>query len=220
MDEADFASTAQSSKLSIFPNYKAEYLVNCSLLSNAVFHHQERMESDLSEAGIELSTADVIDKIYINYRLKDVLISVTDDLLRYAMYHDIKAGTKRANGDEVFSIAEPVRASFFAKWILKLRPSIADALLPADYEYVSFHTDKPQQLEKPGYRIEFCNETLALIASALILKIPHEDGSTISGYDDLFHARELSTLLYSLRYRVAHQDVYTPVFYKLYSYHE
>ncbi|MGH1462881.1 MAG: hypothetical protein ACRBB6_12680 [Neptuniibacter sp.] len=210
---------AQDSKLAQFPNYKAEFLVNSELLLNAIYHHQEQLYLDLSDLGASVPR-DAFEEFYSAYRIKDLLVSITDDLLRYAEYHHIKENTERGNGDVVYSIAEPVRASFFAKWILKLRPCFADTKLPQEHIYHSSWEANPSALDRESHRVEFCNELLALISASLIMKIPYKGTEQTAGYEDLFHSRELSTLFYSLRYRIVHQDIFTSMFYKVFHYHE
>ncbi|CAC9621739.1 hypothetical protein [uncultured Gammaproteobacteria bacterium] len=204
-----------TTKLEWYPDYELEYSVNKDIFCNSMQLHQLILISDFKK----INPLNANDNLYIDSRIKDISVSITDDIIRYAQYHEISK-----NNDGIYSISEPVRASFFAKWILKIKPCIADNFLPDDFEYTSFVCDSSKKeaikkVQHGDFRIEFCNEVLALILVSSILNITNDAGEVL-GYDEIFHKRELSTVFYSLRYRMVHQDTYTPLLYKIFAYHE
>lgn len=162
------------------------------------------------------STKELNNLFYIKYRIQDVLISITDDLIRYADYHKINT-IERKNGEPIFDISEPVRATFFTKWILKIRPCIIDSKIPFDHEYKSSDELDKDFCIREIHKVEFCNEHLAMVATSFILNIKYADADEIVTYDKMFNAEEQSTLFYSLRYRVVHQDSYGFLYRKIFN---
>lgn len=199
------------SKIARFPEYKKEYAVNKGILIRALKAQQMYMKKEFQDllASVEVPYP------YIKYRLSDLLVSVTDDLIRYARYHKIDTDKRELNGEEVYSISEPVRASYFAKWILKLKPAVWDTIIDPK-EYRSSKTEDPEWLRKSSsHAIMHCNEHLALVMLAVLINEKTETSNEIKGFQEFFSGIELSTVYYALRYRVYHQDSYTLLFYKI-----
>jgi len=207
-----------SSKLDNFPEYMNEYRCNSEYLKLSLSIYLNLARNTLSNENI-LEDKCSFEKFYISYRIKDILVSVTDDLIRYATYHKIGTDVRR-NGDKIFSISEPTRATFFTKWILKLRPLIIDNIIPLDHVYIGSEEEDISFSGRDIHKIEFCNEHLALIAASFILNIRYEDVDEIVTYEKLFHNSELSTLFYSLRYRTVHQDSYGFLYRKIFNFYE
>lgn len=205
---------AKKSKLELYPSYKLEYQTNNSMLFNAIGEHISFLKlNHCFDNGVNLFT-----DLYIKFRIQDAVVSITDDLIRYGEYNKIEKkcfsiGTEHVdkNGlittsyieDEkgafsAFSIEEPVRAAYFTKWILQLKPSIADRRIDLKCEGT------------PIERLEFCNEYLALITMARIFNLKR--GANRSSYKSLFGEDSMETLLYSLRYRLVHQDSYSELY--------
>jgi hypothetical protein len=208
------------SKLKLYPDYMNEYKCNSEYLNMALNVYIDSAKEILIKNNLIISTVpedrDLFNKFFIPYRIQDILISVTDDLIRYASYH--KIGTEeRNNGDKIFSISEPVRATFFTKWILKTRPSIIDALLSNNHQYISSEEENCSFSSRSLHKIEFCNEHISLILMSIILNIKYKDEDKIVSYERLFDNNELSTLFYSLRYRIVHQDSYGFLYRKIFN---
>jgi hypothetical protein len=192
----------KDTKLKSYSNYIGEYIVNEKFLTKSIKAHNKA----IIRTNKSLNIGDK-GSFYIGYRLEDVLISITDDLIRYATYHKVK------EKDNLFSIHEPVRAAIFTKWILKLRPCIADKNLNQT-QYKSSHDTYDQSiLDRKTYNIEFCNENLALIASSIILR--DGDSPNRRNVKILDLASEFK-LFYSFRYRLNHQDTYMPLYNKIF----
>lgn len=188
------------SKLDRFPNYDVEYQVNSTIFLNVIQQH-------LVFIGLPAKNNLDFHGLYLTYRIEDILVSVTDDLMRYASYHNIPKEIGK-DSKEVYSICEAVRAAVFTKWILKIRASIADKEL---LRYSSSVEDDTSILEKREHRLEFCNEYLALVCVAQIFNIKHTNGKILS-FNKFLTKEFLVTLLYTLRYRVTHQDSYVELF--------
>lgn len=188
--------------------YETEYKINEGILDRVI-------ETHIGE--LDIDTEDTSFFPYIRYRIKDILVSVTDDLCRYAQYHNICTDMRAASGKECYSISESVRASFFTKWILKLRPCVLDYIAESG-EYRSSNVDShdaAQEFRDDPYKaVTFCNEFIAMISLAVILNVEAGEGE-INSYHDLFSNVDMSTVFYALRYRVVHQDSYTLLFAKI-----
>lgn len=187
------------SKLSWYPLYEAEYRINKAILERVILIHIDYLNLNTTV------TSDNFSEFYSLYRIEDILVSVTDDLIRYAQYHKIKK--KEYKGNDIYSISDPTRAAFFTKWILKLRPSLADARLCN--KYISSREDE-DLVGSATHKIGFCNEYLALLVASKIFNI--RSGNKIVGYDMIFGKELLPTLFYSLRYRLVHQDSYSELY--------
>lgn len=196
-----------NTKLDWVNNYKTEYLINEKILRKSVEVHKETLVKANRELKLEHNKG-----FYVQYRLEDVLISMTDDLIRYATYHKIGQDTTG-----MYLISEPVRASFITKWILKLRPCIADNNLPTSHQYISSidveNTDKTRQ---PTHKIEFCNENLALISASIILGAALYQKGEVVSVAKIVGVSDLPKLFYAFRYRISHQDTYTPLYNKIF----
>lgn len=199
-----------------FDNYQYEFEVNQQFFSKARILHANFLRSDLSRfIIIDYNPAE----FYIKYSIEDILVAATDDLLRYCTYHEIskeQATFTRSSGEkhsvDVFSIAESVRASVLTKWILKFRPCIA-AIKSPSYKMIdnlsqTQSKEKFVQTELAIKRVQFCNEYLALICASYILNLPTQSTSDFMFILDLFSDEEQEKILYSLRYRMNHQDVF------------
>lgn len=80
MDRED----GERSKLSWYPLYEAEYTVNKAILERVIVIHIGYLNLNTT------ITSDNFSEFYSLYRIEDILVSVTDDLIRYAQYHKIK----------------------------------------------------------------------------------------------------------------------------------
>ncbi|MCP4991841.1 MAG: hypothetical protein GY928_39015 [Colwellia sp.] len=198
------------SKLSRFPEYKDEYEVNQELLERAVNAQVAHMHTLHADRFSELSGF----YPYLEYRLTDLLVSVTDDLIRYARYHDIEKDMRKSNNKEIYSISESVRASYFAKWILKLKPATWD-MASSKENYTSSQVESTEYTENNEHIINFCNEQLALLMLSILMNVQYKDKDEVVEFNRFFHRIDLSTVYYSLRYRTYHQDSYTLLFYKI-----
>lgn len=136
---------------------------------------------------------------FIKLRLKEVIISATDDICRYCLYHDIEVGNTGT-----FLLLPPTRAAFFVKWIANFKPCKLD-------EYV-------QNSSAICRRYEYGNEVLATFVASTILGL--RDGKTqdskICLLSDLIDKKELEAFLYQLKYRINHQDTLYSFFNRLY----
>lgn len=208
------------SKLVLLPGYKKEYERNKQILELAIGVSTKIYFGMLASdtlGNVKITNTllkNSFNEFYIAYRIKDVLVSVTDDLIRYAMYHKIKKEC------EDYSIAEPIRAAIFTKWILKLRPSIFDSRLGNNFSYSSADEESSSFVNRKIHRVEFCNEHLALLVTSIILDIKYKDTDETIGYDTLFSQSELSTLFYSLRYRLTHQDAFGELYRKVFNFYD
>jgi hypothetical protein len=175
----------------------------------------------------------ISNKPYISrHRLEETCLSCADDLFRYARYHPVSVDE---NGE--FLIHEFVRASYLLKWWLTYRPVIIDS----NDSWVSvehftniasaeFQTKKqydPAELQDAlttWYRK--ANELFAISLASVVMQIPDPKGSPedFINITDLMnnisskHDEQMSEtvdFLYTLRYRLKHQDVYRPILRRL-----
>jgi len=194
------------SKLGKFKNYKREYSRNLDLFNICMDEYLDKVDDHSFFEHFNESFSP-----YLELRISDLLVSVTDDILRYAFYHNIATDD---NG--LYSVSEPVRAAFFIKWILKTKPCFLDFCL-GETKYSSIYIDQSKSLVTDLSLFILCNENLALLTLTIILDIKDKDGNLVR-IEDLFDsndATDLTTLLYSLRYRIYHQDSYTTLCYQL-----
>lgn len=185
--------------------YEAEAKKNIKILQTGLKKFIEIVDdSDFFSKYTNLLNKELINK----KRLTKLIYSLTDDLMRYSAYHAIKSNNyhyKHRKEDLTFSICEPVRASFFTKWIMTYKPlKLCDF-----YNYPDIKLTKNQiQL------VSLANEHLALCIASVILNIHDESNKKICIYD-IMPQNEFSVIIYSLTHRIKHQDSYTMFFYRL-----
>lgn len=200
------------SKLARFPEYANEYNVNNELLERAIQSQVTHMKDLHSKRFSDVEGF----APYMDYRIADLLVSVTDDLIRYARYHDITKEKRKSCGTEIYSISEPVRASYFAKWILKLKPASWDSISSSE-SYTSSEVESTEYIKNIEHEIEFCNEHLALLMLSILMNVKYDNEDELVEFNKFFHRIDLSTVYYALRYRNYHQDSFTLLFYKIFS---
>jgi hypothetical protein len=172
-------------------------------------------------------------KPYISrHRLDEACCSCADDLYRYARYHPV---SEDDNGELL--IHEFVRASYLLKWWLTYRPVIIDSndswvslenfTKIASEEFQKNKSYDPKELEESlsdWYRK--ANELFAVSLASVVMQIPdpHGDPEKFLRITDLMqntssrHDEKMSEtldFLYTLRYRLKHQDVYRPILRRL-----
>lgn len=165
-------------------------------------------------------------KAFISKLQVDELIrACSDDLYRYAEYHPVLK-----NKDE-YLIAEPIRASYLTKWLMMFKPLILDSYSSLTSEKSFFELIEKSKIETDSI-VEFfrrANEILAIYvaSSALCLKIAlkkdDERYYLLTEYmpdESNDEKREVRDFMYSLRYRMPHQDVYRAVYRRIDSMHQ
>ncbi len=205
----NIGETSKQTKLEMFDRYTDELQANTDLLTRII----ETYIIFLKHQKIDISSLN--DFPFIEYRISNFLVSVTDDLIRYASYHKVGI-EERESGAKIYSISEPARASFFIKWILKLKLCQTDNILDKD-PYKSIKYEESDELPSTKARlINYCNETLSLISISIIFGITYADKkNTPVFYNEFFNNKEVMVLYYAMRYRSYHQDSYTTLLYKL-----
>jgi len=172
-------------------NYKVEFRRNVEILQSAVDSfksvYEDCKELDLNSPAFE-------EKYFIRHRMKEILISVTDDIARHCLYHDIKKEGEGNNSEKAFALSPPTRAAFFVKWIANFKPCKLD-------DYLYSYADKC-----PNIKIfENANEILAIFVASTIMGLQDETGKVrlISAF---LTDPELKSFIYQLKYRISHQD--------------
>jgi len=192
--------------------YKEEMKLNYELLKSAMRNFNsfivcEDNKETLSRFKVRTSEQEG-PSFFIPYRVRDLLIASTDDMCRYALYHDIGY-----NAEGLLDISPAARAAFFTKWVIRLRPCILDIAEDARYSSVSIENDGVAFEE---HQIVFCNEHFAACIASAALNIPSEQNPEEAIYiPEIFENKELKTFLYHLRYRIPHQDTLTLLFNRL-----
>jgi hypothetical protein len=146
-------------------------------------------------------------------RLHDVSRAITYDTLRYAKFHNISKISR--DGYSYYDICESVFASYCIKWIVTIHPLSFDSLVN---EPISVSTpkdllqqDRSDILLEEFYNkrvVQLCNEHYAICVANVILSGNTPDKKYINIISDM-EPEEKDAFLYSLRYRIKHQDVYT-----------
>lgn len=181
-------------------NYKLEFQRNVEILQTAVNSFKSTY-ADCKEIG--LNSPKFEEKYLIRYRIKEILISVTDDIVRYCLYHDIVREVAEGNdGLKAFALSPPTRAAFFVKWIVNFKPCKLD-------DYVK------NASEACVDRFENANEILAIFVASAILGLQNENGR-VCLISTLLTQPELKALIYQLKYRINHQDALYGFFNRLY----
>lgn len=189
-----------------FHIYETNSAYFCYALEEFSEDHQSDLSFFIKQTGL---------RSYISeQRVDEMHRACSDDLYRYATYHPVK------HSGDVYDIAEPIRASYMIKWFLMFRPLFLDSIL-------SFSTDSSTEAALKANMAEFfrkSNEILALYLATQIIRIGAKfiDGrcsikfitEVMDGNGDI-ESSEVRDLLYSMRYRLPHQDVYRAFFRRL-----
>ncbi|MFA7239386.1 MAG: hypothetical protein WC091_04680 [Sulfuricellaceae bacterium] len=188
-------------------DYEKEYEVN-----NAFLYQGARLfDRYLKNSGVVSNSAS---GNLSAVRAAELLNSATQDIIRYAIYHPISKGK---NGR--FSISESVRASYLTKWIMIFKPLNMDQDLTNTQDIIALgkvSRETTCNTDDERFNLLYnCNEYFALYVASAILKLKINGQLktvleylrlTNSGADSL--KNEVNSLLYNLRYRIKHQDVY------------
>lgn len=140
-----------------------------------------------------------------------------DDIYRYSTYHPLRTKS---------SILESVRASYMVKWLLHFRPILLDSYstMAPEEQTLSYLLDSRVDTARQFYRR--CNELFAIFLASYILGVHNLALADVIGRPCLItdfmdrnfdgfidpNRREMKDFLYTLRYRIGHQDVYRPLF--------
>jgi hypothetical protein len=127
--------------------------------------------------------------IYSIERMLAALRAATHDLLRYAVYHNIEFLPNQFRYD----ISPAVRASVYMKWISSFRP----------YNFDCIQCD---QYSNPDIAVR-SNELASNIYASHALAL--EKNKEVANIDEFLQQEEYETYMYSLRYRIKHQDTYS-----------
>lgn len=130
-----------------------------------------------------------------NHRIDEISRACSDDLFRYATYHpvEIKEDASR------YGISGQSLASHIVKWVMLFRPILID----------SFWSEKsPEDVISKEDHYRRCNEIFSLFIISHIAAGPNSAGKSIPSITDLMGAEQLTDFLYTLRYRIKHQDVF------------
>lgn len=135
------------------------------------------------------------------HRLDEISRACSDDLYRYAIYHRIEL-EETGNGKR-FKVSGQALCSFLLKWVMLFRPVLID-------EYWS-DKDPSVTIEKEDvYRR--CNELYALFVVAQVADLNHrfapDSTPVIDSVTEYMESDQLEDFLYTLRYRIKHQDVF------------
>jgi hypothetical protein len=182
-------------------NYKAEFRRNIEVLQDAI-NSFKLVYADCKE--LDLNSPAFEEKYFIKHRMKEILISITDDVARHCLYHDIKEEGEGNDSEKAFALSPPTRAAFFVKWIANFKPCKLD-------DYLYSHADKCSDMKK----FENSNEILAIFVASTIMGLQNKTRKTrlISAFlTDL----ELKSFIYQLKYRISHQDALYGFFNRLY----
>lgn len=200
------------SKIGALKGYERELYINAKYLENIGKFFLDNFAAEVDEENLKqiyenICCLEYVHFPYTKYSFRDLCVAITDDLFRYASYHNVE---KR--DDESYAISESVRASYFIKWITKIKPLFTHALLKeSSYEkkFVEKSTRIEVKINKNLFLLENSNEYLALLSSIYILDITGEKDKAFEEIHKIFPLNELQIIFYSLRYRINHQDSYT-----------
>lgn len=152
----------------------------------------------------------VSDKLIIMSRYYDVIRAASYDIYRYAYFHEIK---DIENDCKEFNISEACIASYVMKWIVSLHPLSFDVLLEVGDTIRSVNTpqdlcsDEDIKKFESERMLNLCNEYYAIIVASIII-CKYKDNKIMTILEGM-DTEEKDTILYGLRYRIKHQDVYT-----------
>lgn len=172
---------------------------------NLIFNAFFRNAIEEGFIGITLKEASSVDLLS---RKHDIFIAITDDLCRYSAYHDVSFLEDRS-----LDISAPTRASYFIKWIISMKPLVIDMFIEASsYKYHSLLIEKESIFKQEDYDtfvrdnfMQNCNEFLSLHFACYFITGELKIGEFL---ENLEPKKEFMPLLYNLKYRVNHQDVY------------
>lgn len=183
-------------------NYHVELQRNFEILQDAI-NSFKLVYADCK--GLDSNSPAFEEKYFIKHRMKEILISVTDDVARYCLYHDIvKEKGAGEDSEKAFALSPPTRAAFFVKWIANFKPCKLD-------DYLCSYAGKCSDMKK----FENSNEILAIFVASTIMGLQNKTKKTrlISAFlTDL----ELKSFIYQLKYRISHQDALYGFFNRLY----
>lgn len=152
-------------------------------------------------------------KIVSSSRLDEFSRACADDIYRYAVYHPLK---------DHRSVIESVRASYMVKWLMHFRPIMLDLYSSFNDESntMNYFLASERDDAKEFYRKS--NELFAIFLASYVIGVINGDSespSLITNYMDInldggcsSDSREVLDFIYTLRYRISHQDVYRPIF--------
>jgi hypothetical protein len=156
------------------------------------------------------------DKFIISRRNDEILRACSDDLYRYANYHQVIKSDARH-----LEIQESIRASYLVKWIMNFRPLILDSLKNWIKEDDAVSTLPEEDRKKTLDFLRKSNEVFAVFVASRCLAIP--TGAVDSDGNPEIHMltnfltddNELEDFMYTLRYRINHQDIFRALFRRL-----
>jgi hypothetical protein len=140
-----------------------------------------------------------LDDVYIPERMFAAMRASIHDLLRYATYHDIEFN----HSDGRYVIGKSVRAGILLKWMMTFRPYVFDSLAGIKKRNLF-----PESEEKNVDIFTYSNEIAAIIYSNHALGFVGTKDAPIPASSRPMKSEELITFLYTLRYRIKHQDTY------------
>lgn len=159
------------------------------------------------------------------HRMDELFRSCADDLYRYATYHDVD------HRDGIFLIAQFVEAAYLTKWISTFHPIIINSIDGIDAN--NFLIEVRNQEVKSGIKSDKKDHSITdwfrksnevfnmIVASHTLCKTKKIDPTRIvllpeflTGGQDTKTTEDAETkdFLYTLRYRLKHQDIYRPIY--------
>jgi len=183
-------------------NYKAEFRRNVEILQDAVDSFKS-VYADCKELDLNPPAA-FEEKYFIRHRMKEILISVTDDVARHCLYHDIKEEGEGNDSEKAFALSPPTRVAFFVKWIANFKPCKLD-------DYLYSYANKCSDMKK----FENANEILAMFVASTIMGLQDETGR-VRLLSTFLTDLEWKSFIYQLKYRISHQDALYGFFNRLY----
>jgi hypothetical protein len=174
--------------------YEAEKTFNEELFVEAHKRFSARYPSLV--AGLKAATT--AESQFIPERMFSALRASIHDLLRYATYHDLSFLGKESR----FDIGRSVRAAIILKWMLTFRPYIFDQA--SEHRKEKLYPDDG----KPNVDIFVYSSEIAAAIYA-VTALQYGGGSKALPIGKKRMGREeMVTFLYTLRYRIKHQDSY------------
>jgi hypothetical protein len=192
-------------------DYKTEFQRNVRILQAAVDSFKSIYHADCK--GLDLSSPKFEEMYFIRHRMREILVSATDDMARYWLYHNIAKESELYHNKEsgkAFALSPPTRAAFFIKWVTNFKPCKLD-------EYV---TPLSKSNSNSGdlllsCRFEYASEILAIFVASTIMGLQDKNGR-VCLLSTLLSQTELESFLYQLKYRINHQDAFYSFFNRLY----
>lgn len=165
-------------------------------------------------AAFTLSTG--LRYVFSKLRLDEFNRACADDLYRYAIYHPVRTE------ENEFFIRESVRASYISKWLMIFKPLILDiyGTITTEENIQSYLSSENKEGYANFYRKSNEFFLVCFVSATLGLK-RKKNGNYCKIFDFLdlnlenqYDASRKETLdfLYTLRYRIPHQDVYRSIY--------